>query len=208
MLVTNRIKLVFLMLAVSVLASCASKVRTSITTFHNEDASPPTGTIYITTPNAIKAQQGLELQFYKNKLASRLEGIGYSVIDNDKAEFIAFLDYGVVRRESDGGNSHVQLGLGYGRYSRFGRLIFTEPLTRQFEYVRRVQLAIEQNVGQGSVPSESAANKLVELDAVSLGRCAQLIEVFDPMLDAIFKNIYRANGSTEKVSVPGGGVCK
>ena len=208
MLINKTIKLVCLALAVSVLLSCASKVRTSITTFQNEDKASATGTIYITSPNRVKAQQGLQLEFYKKKLAARLETIGYRVTDSQQADFVAFLDYGVIRRESEASNSHVQLGLGFGRYSRFGRLIFTEPLTKQFEYVRRVQLAIEKNVGQGSTPSEAAGDKLVELDAVSLGRCAQLIEVFDPMLEAIFKNFYLADGSTEKVIVPGGGTCK
>jgi len=193
---------------VCALVSCASKVRTNITTFTNENTSFSVGTIQITNLVPRNNQNSLQFEFYKRKLAAKLEGIGYKVVDSDNADFIAFLDYGVVRRERESDNTHLSVGLGYGRYSRFGRVVFTEPFTREFEYLRRVHLAIEDNVGQGERPSESTKDKLVELDAVSLGRCAQLLEVFDPMLEAIFKNLYRANGSTEKVVVPGGGACK
>lgn len=199
---------ILLVLVVIFSVSCASKVRTNITTFTNEKASFSTGTIGIVNASSGQGNNGLEFEFYKNKLASKLESIGYQVVDEQAPEFLAFLDYGVARREKESDNSHVQFGLGFGRYSRFGRVIFSEPLTREFEFVRRVHLAIEKNLGQGSRSSESADDKLIELDAVSLGRCAQLIEVFDPMLEAIFENLYRPNGSTERVTVPGGDLCK
>ena len=202
------IRLLLLFVSIGLLASCASKVRTNITTFKNETASFEVGTIHISQVAERRAEAGLEFEFYKKRLSTRLEAMGYKVVNDSSADYLAFLDYSVRRREKETNGSNVQIGLGYGHFSRFGRVVFTEPFSKEFEYVRRVQLGIEKNIPKSETPPANVEHKLVEIDAVSLGRCPELTQVFEPMLDAIFENLLRDNGSTKRVVVPGHGTCK
>ena len=191
---------IFLFLS-SWLIACSSNVRTTITTFKNESTPFAVGTIRIAPIADLPKMKELEYGFYKAKLEEKLKSIGYTPVNDTSANYTAYLHFDVMRREKESADNDVRFvsTFGYGRGSRFGNFIIREPVAREFEFVRRIQIAVEDSITH---------TQLIEVDAFSLGRCEHLTTVADAMFTAIFKNFQRSSGSVERVIVPAEGACK
>ncbi len=143
----------------------------------------------------------LEFIYYKDKLAGRLQSAGYALSDSDDSEYLATLAYGVIRQEKDEPSTRVVIGGHFGHYLHYPHSpIFLSDIDNpKFEYVRELSFSIER---LGDSPT-----KIMQVKATSVGRCEHLTVVYDEMLDAIFSNLYRANGSVEKVAIKGEARC-
>ena len=195
------VRLVLLVLLPVWLLACTSNVRTTITTFKNESAPLSVGTIRVVPVANLPKTKELEFDFYKTKLESKLQDIGYTPVDDVSAKYIAYLHFDVMRRERERDNSDIYFRstFGYGRGSRHGGIYISDSTAHEFEFVRRMQIGIEEAVSN---------EKLIEVDAINLGKCEQLTTIADSMLSAIFKDFQRSSGSVERVVVPGKGTCQ
>lgn len=204
MLFTSLVSVVRLTLLVFLsvwLIACTSNVRTTITTFKNDSIPLSVGTIRVVPIDDLPKTKKLEFDFYKAKLESKLADMGYTPIDDSSAKYIAYLHFDVMRREKERNNSDIYFRstFGYSRGSRYGGIYINDAFAHEFEFVRRMQIGIE----------EAASNeKLIEVDAINLGKCEQLTTIVDSMLSAIFKDFQRSSGSVERVVVPGKGTCQ
>ena len=68
-----------------------------------------------------------------------------------------------------------------------------------------MSLKIERNRVKGSKAKVQGAgnSQILQVNASSKGRCRHLTVVFDEILDAIFSNLLRENGSVEEVVIKG-----
>ncbi|MFL0802083.1 MAG: hypothetical protein K6L81_00050 [Agarilytica sp.] len=191
--------IIFALLLIS-LSGCQSIVRTDVSTFRSNDAALPVGTILITGKNE-EESKSLEFNYYRDKLAERLSVLGYTPVDSSDAKFKAVLSYGVLRQEKDEPHSRVVIGgtFGYYPYYPHGSILVTDFNDTEFEFVRDVSLSIE-SLGEGQ-------SKIIEIKASSVGHCEHLTVVYDEILDAIFSNVLRPNGSVQKVRIEGEARC-
>lgn len=143
----------------------------------------------------------LEFSYYKDKLASRLQSAGYTFTDADDSEYLARLSYGVIRQEKDEPSSRVVIGGHFGHYLHYPHspVFLSDFDNPKFEYVRELSFGVER---LGDSPA-----KIIQIKATSIGKCEHLTVVYDEMLEAVFSNLYRANGSVVKVSVKGDARC-
>ena len=194
------VRLVLLVFLPIWLIACTSNVRTTITTFKNESVPFSVGTIRVVPVKNLPKTKELEFDFYKTKLESKLKEIGYTPVDDLSAKYVAYLHFDVMRREKETHDSDIYFRstFGYGRGSRYGGIYVSDAFAREFEFVRRMQIGIEEAVSH---------KKLIEVDAINLGKCEQLTTIADSMLSAIFKDFQRPSGSVERVVVPGKGTC-
>lgn len=197
-------KLIILAASIILLSACQSSVRTDIQTFRNESMAVPTsGTVYI-QPAGGDEQRSLEFDYYKKKLAERLRTLGLQETESKQADYIATLGYAVSRQEKDEPSKRVYISGYYGYYphSRSG-MVMADTYGSDFEYMREVSLVIDKNA-QGE---QKEKDKLVQILASSEGECQHLTVVYDEILDAIFSNLWRANGSLMRMSVKGEAKC-
>lgn len=199
-MIQNCLKTIALLLLSVSLLACASLVRTDISTFSKDSSSISTGTIRVIAADKDETES-LEFDYFKGKLENRLQSAGYTPVDSDDAEFIATLSYGVIRQEKDKPSSRVVIGGHFGHYPHYPHApVFLSDFDyEEFEYVRELSLNIEG--------SQETSTKLLQIKATSIGQCEHLTVVYDEMLEAIFRNLHRANGSVEKVLVRGEARC-
>lgn len=183
------------------LLSCSSHLRTTITTFQDGALPIAVGTFHVVPFENTPASEQLKFGFYKKQLEDKLKHMGFSLATDTEAQYTVYLSFSTTRREKDQKHSDVHFRGLYarGRGHGSGGIVIRDFRGHEFEYVRRVQIGMEE---------KSSAHKLVEIDAVSFGECNQMPSVFSPMLDAIFENFWRTNGSVEKVVVPANIICK
>jgi len=195
------IKVLFLFLSAALVIGCQSVVRTDIETFRNEQAAFSIGTIRVLPADETPADS-LEFRHFKDKLEHRLSVAGYTPTQAGEARYVARLGYSVSRQEKDKPQSRIYVGghIGYHHHDH-SSIRLTNNFGTEFEYVRELSLAIDQP----SSPEE--VRQVVQVKATSIGACAHLSIVYDEMLDAVFDNLLRPDGSVEKVSVKGKSRC-
>ncbi len=194
---------VLLLVCLLGLSACESTVRTQIQTFRNDAAGAAlSGKVYI-APAGGEKDNSLEFDFYRKKLAQRLAAIGLTETDKASADYIATLGYGVSRQEKDRPNTRVYVSGYWGHYPRSG-LIMGENLGSEYEFVRELSFKIDRNDGSSE---QKPAEKIVQILATSEGACQHLSVVYDEMLEAIFANLWRANGSLVTLTVKGDAKC-
>lgn len=192
-----------LFLSIVFLAACQPYVRTHITTYHDSTATPLTGNILIQPPSSFDGS-ALEFSFFKKKLAQRLKNIGLNPVEDPSAPYVAVLQYGVSRQEKENPNSNLFVGGHYGFTRRSGTtILIANDDNNEFENVRRVSLSIRH-----TAPADNqASQEILNVSAESIGSCGHLSVVVDEMLDAIFLELYRPDGSIKKVKVKGSARC-
>ena len=200
----TRYLLIFL---VCFITGCSTIVTSSISTFRNDELSLGKGTIWVTAESEELAET-LEFRFYKTRLQEHLVKLGYSVAERADAEYVAYLGYGVEILEEDPSRGTVvwNAGYGYGRPSRYGHVIVTDTTDLRDLYVRHVEVRIDAN--QPVDEEAPYKNKLIQVKASSKGKCEHLSAVYDEILEAIFRNLDRTDGSIERVSVKGEAKCR
>jgi len=186
-----------LLVGILLSSACSTTLNTRITTFKDQAANPNTvGSVYIRPLEADKAGS-LEFSWYAEPLASRMESLGFRVVKDPDADFLLDLEYGVNRRGADDkGNNTVFISGGFGSFRRgtsMGVVLDTDDDT--YEYERVVNLRLTKRASDAN----TKASSLLEVSAVSVGRCELLLPIYPEMLDAIFADLYRANGSTVSV---------
>jgi hypothetical protein len=188
---------IFCLTAVIVLLqACTASVRTTVTSY-SADAVLNKGAVYIVPGDESDAPAGLEFDHFSRELAARFELAGFQIADSiDSANYEVALIYGVLRQEKDSrrGHTHFHTSLAFSR-SRFGSAIIFEPEEDEFEYVRYVELHVIQ-------ASERDDSAMRSIRAVSKGQCEHLGPVFGSMLDAIFKDLNRPDGSIVTITTP------
>ncbi len=186
-----RIRAVLVFILAVTLCGCASQVRTTVSTFRAVDTLPANGSIRV-SPLPETHHDELEFLYFGEKLAAKLNGLGYEVVETGDADLIAYLDFSSVRQKKDHKNAtHFYSSLGY-RY-RHGSVVVVDGDHEEYEYVRRVQVRIVKPAGDGE-------ENLLNVAAVSAGACSYLASVYDEMLASIFANLYKENGSVVTVS--------
>lgn len=200
-----------LLISLFVLAGCQSAVRTSIITYANPALATTPGSIKVVP--AAGLQDNLEFKHFKKGMEARLAKQGYQPTDADNAEFRAELNYAVSRQEKNNPRSRVMLGghLGYYSHHPGGAVLITDDGGREYEYVREVSFAISKSAATKKAETQSSenktpvepANEIVRVNASSTGSCQYLTVVYDEMLDAIFSNLMRPDGSVVNLRVKG-----
>ncbi len=181
---------------------CQSIVRSDVSTFRSEETALGEGSIYV-KPGNKEATESLEFRFYRDKLAKRLQRAGYTLAEKGAAQYEATLNYGVIRQEKDKPDTRVVVGGFWGYYPHYprGSMLITDASGAEFEFVREVNLRIDRIV------SGDAREPVLEVKAASIGHCEHLTVVYDEMLEAIFSDLKRPNGSVVKVAVEGEARC-
>lgn len=183
-----------LLIVVLLFTACSTSVKTRILTFKEQGLSLGSGTVHIEAlePELAGTQQ---FRYYARGLSEKLAGLGLTVVDSDKTDYVAKLGFQVNRREAEdrnGGSVVVSTGFGFYRGGHGAGLLFSGDRDTEFEFERVVNVGISRQAGES----------LLEVSAISVGRCDSLPSVYPQMLDAIFQNLFRADGSTVTVSVP------
>lgn len=200
--------------ATALLAGCASKVWTTVTTYSAEGGLPA-GAVLRIVP--LKVDQGeqrsetgfeeqqafdpLEFKYFADILGQRFSNAGYSLAKDDVTDLEVSLAYDVERRERDDDRPFTLYG-SYGYFYRYGSVILVDDFDRErYEFVRRVKVQVARVGADESEP-------LLSLTAVSVGHCGHLSAVYDEMLEAIFTNLNRANGSIIRLPAKSVGRCE
>jgi len=187
------------------ITACQSAVRTDIATYRDEQLTLIPGSVRV-VPDSEETSETLEFRYFKDKLEIRLGAAGFRAVEAETADYTARLGYSVSRQEKDKPNSRVFIGGhvgyygGYGHYPRGSVLIADGG--DEFEYVRELAIAIDR-----APAADGEAKQLLQVKATSVGRCEHLTVVYDEMLDAVFNNLMRADGSVEKVTINGDTRC-
>ena len=200
------IKVTLSAVALLILAGCESTVVSQIETFRNDDIALKGDSIAVRSKNQA-IENSLEFRFYKEKLESKLKNYGFNVIQAEEpSDFVALLGYSVNEVESEERNrGSVYLSSAYGRYGyyRAGGGVLISEADLQRVYDRRVSLEINK-----SSELDSYKDKAIQISVSSKGHCEHLSVVFDEILDAVFANLERDNGSVAQVKVPGETKCR
>lgn len=191
---------------------CSSSVRTKISTFHDTSVAVGAGTIRVEPLNE-NLKGSLEFGYYKERLEQKLTQAGYSV-QSGKTQYVARLDYDVTRREAEQSPSSqvvVSTGIGFPRrYSRTG-LYFSDSFEKRFEFERLLVLIIADAAKLAAAKDNTGdveqTINVLEVKARSVGNCESLPIVYEEMLEAIFKDLKRPNGSMQTVKVKGDSRC-
>ena len=206
-------KAITLAIGMIFIAGCQPFVRTHITTYHDSSATPLKGDIVIRAPKNF-AGSTLEFSFYKKKLAQHFKTMGLNPVDSEDAPFVAVLNYGVTRQEKESSNTKFLMGGSYGFSRRSGTtIVIANDDSGEFENVRQISLSILRNQKnelaqtQSSETQSSEPQEVLNISAISTGSCGHLSVVVDEMLDAIFQQLYRPDGSIKKVKVKGSSRC-
>lgn len=180
------------------LSACSSVVATRVNTFRAPEDVVPGSTIAV---QALRTDlnKSLEFAWYRTQVEKALTDLGFQVVAADSAELLALLDYGVEPVDSDRSGPIFTTGWGVGRSRYFGTNMVIVDDQRRQEFLRHVQLVIEQNREDGQ--------RVYEVSGASQGRCGVLTVVFDEMLTAMLKGFPVENASVKTISVKGDARC-
>ncbi|PCK08367.1 MAG: hypothetical protein COA42_09635 [Alteromonadaceae bacterium] len=201
-------RLAALLVVIVALSACETSVRSAVSTYRNEGFNFAAGSVLVVAEHA-EQDDSLEFAFFKQKLEERLVKVGYSIHPKgaapEGAAYLVKLSYHIDRQESDSHSSGRILYSGrIGHRNSIAGGYYGGHNDRDFEYLREVNITIDRNTPESS---RSESDKFLQIRAQSAGRCEHLSVVFDEMLDAIFSNLLRANGSIEQVRVKGETQC-
>ena len=185
--------------AILMLAGCASVVSTQVSTFRSAGEMGSRGSIAVQAMHE-ELNRSLEFAWYRTQVETALAELGYQVgAPADTADYIALLDYGVEPVEADRSGPFVTTGLGWGRSRYFGTNLVIVDDDRRQEFIRRVQLVIERNGPEGE--------RVYEVSGASQGRCGVMSVVFDEMLTAMLQGFPVDNASVKTIQVKGDARC-
>ena len=194
-----RVSSTFLLLAI-LLSSCSSSVNTRIMTFREEGLQLSPGRVKIEAlEESLAGTQ--QFAYYAKGLAGKMADMGWTVVTDGQADYIAKLGFAVNRREAEGRGPDVYISTGFGFYRRAygtGLLYSANSKDTEFEYERIVNIAIVR----ASSDLQEQPHSLLEISALSVGKCDSLPDIYSAMLDAIFGDPDRVSGSTAVVRIP------
>jgi Domain of unknown function (DUF4136) len=210
-----------LIVTISLLAGCASiqpGVETTTTIFYSGQYQQR-GTIAVSSINAT-TDNSLEFRAYKTRIEAQLAAVGYTITERaNHPDFVALVSYGIdngttsqtsapIYGQTGGGTTYSSGSVyGSGGSGSYQGSTYTMPTygiiansTRtDTTYNRAIAIDI---VEASSLQSENP-QKQYEMRAKSSGSCGVFGEVFDEMLQAMFKDFPGKNGKGRTVSVKG-----
>lgn len=198
----RRLKCVGICALVScVLLSCASTVRTTVSTFRAPSPLPLSGRVKVLPVAGHEDQlKSLEFKYFSERLARHLSDQGYVVTTDDDALLTVYLEYDTQRQEKNRRGSSVGFRTGFGYHYRYGSVVMVDDYDEErFEYVRRVKVSVVQSAGEQA--------PLLSLTGVSYGQCEHLSSVYDEILAALFSDMQRPSGSVVTVPVKASQPC-
>jgi len=208
--------LTFSLIVISALLSaCAGSVWTTVSTYRASDFLPPDAQLTILPLKNEKAEaqsesgdkeessfDELEFKYFADILAKRFGQMGYRIAEGEASELEVYLIYDVERQKRNDNRPLTVYGR-FGYFYRYGSVVFVDDVDRdQYEFVRKIKLKVV------SVNAEDESEPLLSLTAVSKGQCEHLASVYDEMLDAIFSNLNRPNGSVIRLQSKSVGPCE
>ncbi|WP_413691784.1 DUF4136 domain-containing protein [Psychromonas sp. KJ10-2] len=203
----KKIKITALLTLIMLISACSSySVDTTRTTFY-QDQLTTTGSIYIATAEGLP-NNSLELASYKQKIANKLNTVGYRVIsDITQADYIATIDYGI-----NEGNTYIvtipdtrprSRLIHRGKFARIQHRDrhkkINSPTSNIVTTYNRV-LALD-------ITSAQDNSKVYESQVTSIGECEIMAGVFEQLLEAMFTDFPGENGKIRKASIPYQGEC-
>ncbi len=198
----NPSRILVALAAVLMLAGCASKFRTDVSSWHR--LPPPSGETFVIDAKDPRKQGSLEFQQYAGLVAAELQRVGYRPAPRGaEPTLVVRFDYGL-----DGAREKVRsyesgfYGGGYFGYHRpywgpgwgAGYGFDDYPDVRSYTvYQRRLELEIAAagNPGQN----------LYETRVISDGRSNRLEEVMPLMVRALFQDFPGPSGVTRQISI-------
>ena len=201
-------------------APVAPVLVTNVVTFHT-DSYLVDGSISVVSLDP-SVSRSLEFASYKKKFESHLSLVGYTIeSDVSKADYIAVVAYGIgdgntqtstvpTYGKTGGGTTTSSSGTTYSHDSGNGTYSGTSYIPPTYgvtgiktvsatEYTRNVALdVLEANSFRKGYPK-----KIYELRARSTGSCNVIVEVFDEILEAMFRGFPGENGRNRIERVPG-----
>lgn len=210
--------LVTMSLSLLLMTGCMSNVRTTTTIFH-APGHEARGAIFVTAADK-KAKGSLEFQSYRSKIEAKLANNGYRTVNSaNEADFIAIVSYGIdtgktslvsspVFGQTGGGTTYSSGSVyGYGGSASYSGTSYTMPTygivgsatDSVTEYTRSIAIDIldAKSLKRGKV------KKKYELRAKSTGSCPVIAEVFDEILEAMFKEFPGVSGKSRTIEVSG-----
>lgn len=185
------------LLLIPLLAACAAQVTSEVTRFHR--AYDPSGET-ITVSNMDPAKAGsIESETYGKLLAQHLEDLGYRVVDSGDPQLLAKFRYAVGPAQTDfraWPDNYVHYHFFYGRrHPFFFGTYWDEPYVYSYPvYPRSLDLVLESS--DGTVVFEGHVR--------SIGRKANMNEVIEYLIHAMFQNFPGESGMTKVVTIKEG----
>jgi hypothetical protein len=208
------LKCVAILLCGAFLQSCAS-VRGTTTSFYVPEYRPG-GTIAVIAADE-SVNQSLEFQLYKTKIEQRLAAAGYGIAPISSADQIALVAYGIdtgqtsavstpIFGQTGGGTSyHSGTVYGSGGSASYSGTSYSMPrygvvgsyTGSQTTYGRAIAIDIVNMPKNKTEPVKS----LYQGRVISRGSCGAIAEVFDEMLEIMFKNFPGVSGKSQTLEV-------
>lgn len=209
--------IVLTLLIASLLSGCMSFVRTTTTTFYVPDHNKR-GSIYVVSASA-EANNSLEFKHYKERFEHKLVAAGYSIAKNtNDAQFIAIVSYGIdtgrtsivstpIFGQTSGGTTYSSGTVyGYGSSASYSGTSYTMPtygiVGTATGSVQVYTRAIAMDIVDAQSLKTETPNKIYEIRAKSTGSCSVIAEVFDEMLEAMFKKFPGESGKSITIEIP------
>lgn len=209
------LRLLAILLCGAMLQSCAH-VRGTTTSFYVPEYRPG-GTISVIAADE-SINQSLEFQLYKTKIEQRLSLAGYSVTPTAAADQVALVAYGIdtgqtsavstpIFGQTGGGTSyHSGTVYGSGGSAAYSGTSYSMPrygvvgsyTGAQTTYGR----AIAIDIIKISKDKTDAVKPLYQGRVISRGSCGAISEVFDEMLEIMFKSFPGESGKSKTMNVP------
>lgn len=209
-------RLVAILLCGALLQSCATTaVRGTTTSFYVPEYRPGGAIAVIAADESV--DQSLEFQFYKTKIEQRLAAVGYRVASISAADQIALVAYGIdtgqtsavsmpIFGKTGGGTSYhsgtVYDGGGSASYSgtsysmpRYG--VVGSYTGSQTTYSRAIAIDIV-NMPKGKT---DPVKSLYQGRVISRGSCSVISEVFEEMLEIMFRDFPSVSGKSKTLKV-------
>ncbi len=217
-------QLILLATALSTLAlgGCGSRVVTDTTSFYKPEFKRE-GSISVVAAEA-KQNRSLEFEHYKARFEKKLAKVGYQVKKQpQQAEYLAVVTYGIDNGKTSqvttplygqtGGGTTYNSGTVYsgGQSASYSNTSYSMPTygvvgsvsSQRTTYSRAIALDIVE--AKSFIQGEPVV--LLESRAKSSGRCSQIVEVFDEMLQSMFDDFPGVSGRSRRTQVDADANC-
>ncbi len=216
------IKIILMLVMVSVFSGCATKIRTTTTTFYAPDHQQR-GAIIVVSPD-YQTNNSLAFKHYQSKFNEKLKAKGYTIAQNIEAsDYIALVSYGIDQGKSSivstpivgqvGGGTGYRSGTIYvdGKKTRYSGFEYTMPVYgvvgTSTRTVTRYTRAIAMDIVKTESFKQDNPEKMYEIRAKSVGNCSVMLEVFNEMLEAMFTNFPNESGKAITVAIESDSKC-
>jgi len=204
------------------ISGCAVGAISTVSVFHNITEQHK-GNSVVVLPFQKELESSLEFQNYKKTIENNLQKYGFHIVqEKDTSDFIAFVSYGIGGGKeelvsspvfgSTGGGTTTFSGSAYnygtGGTSYYSGTAYSMPTfgvvgsrTSSVTTYKR-QLAID--LVETSTLESKKVNKVYEGRVNSSGWCSMIAPIMPAMLESLFRDFPRKNGSTESIQIPVG----